>query len=185
MPSPLAHCAVALAAGVAAPSGSPLRAGRAVLAAAIAGVVSDVDLLLSATLPGGIAWHHGPSHSLIGATLLGLLVGLAFGQRGASLAWCGIAGFSHPILDWELGDPATASTFGVPLAWPFSSQKFVSPVPIFLAFGIHREGFLLNMVAPDALAAYLREAVFSACVLGYVRFTRGRFRVLPRFRGDR
>lgn len=178
MPSPIAHVAVALAAGVAAPDGSPLRARRALLAAALSSVISDGDLLLVATLPGGILWHHGPTHTLIGAALLGLVVGLAFGLRGVALAWTVICALLHPVLDWELGVPGASPTFGVPILWPLWPDKFVSPYPIFRPFNIHEAGFLANMFTPAAVGPYLREVVFGGVVLAYTALTRGRFRVL-------
>ncbi|GDX78977.1 hypothetical protein LBMAG42_07880 [Deltaproteobacteria bacterium] len=180
MPSPIAHVAVAVAAALAAPDGSPLRARSAVLAAAVASLLPDLDLLAAATLPGGIEWHHGPTHSLLGAGFLAFAFGLAVGLRGAPLLWTMFCGFLHPILDWELGVPGGPSTFGVPLFWPMIATKFIAPYPLFRPFNIHEAGFITNMFTPAALGPYLRELVFAAVVLGYVRFTRGRFRVLPR-----
>lgn len=180
MPSPLVHFTVAVSAAIAARDGSPLRGRRAVGAALVASVLPDIDLLAAALLPGGIAWHHGPTHSLVGAGGLGFGLALLLGLRGAPLLWTTLAGLSHPLLDWELGTPGASSAFGVPLAWPISAAKSISPYPVFLPFKIHEPGFLANMFSREAVAPYLVELVFSATVLGYVRLTRGRFRWRPR-----
>lgn len=176
MPSPLVHFAVAVSAAVSARDGSPLRGRRAVAAALVASVLPDIDLLAAALLPGGMAWHHGPTHSLLGAGALGLGLALLLGLRGAPLVWTSLAGLSHPLLDWQLGTPEAASAFGVPLGWPISDAKSISPYPIFLPFTIHEPGFLANMFSREAVAPYLRELAFSSVVLGYVCLTRGRFR---------
>lgn len=173
MPSPIAHVAAAVAAGVAAPSGSPLRARRALLAAAIASVLPDADLLLSATLPGGIAWHHGPTHSLLGAALLGCLVALAAGLRGTAGLWVVVSAVLHPLFDWQLGVPGDPPSFGVPLFWPMRETRYVAAHPIFRPFGIHEPGFLANMFTRAAVEPYVREVAFAAVVLGYA-FVAGR-----------
>ncbi len=170
MPSPIAHLAAAVAAGVAAPAGSPLRARRALLAAAIASVIPDADLLLSATLPGGIAWHHGPTHSLFGAALLGCLVALAARLRGTAGLWVVVSAVLHPLFDWQLGLPGQPPTFGVPLFWPMREARYVAAHPIFRPFGIHEPGFLANMFTRSAVEPYAREVVFAAVVLGYAFF---------------
>ena len=163
MPSPLAHTAFSLAAAMAAAPGAPVRRVPALFAAIVAGLVPDADLVVVA-LTGDMAWHHGPSHSLVGAAVLGLGVGAAFGLRGRALAWCVVAGAAHPLLDWELGDPADAARFGVPLGWPVWPARHISPWPWFLPFHIHEPGFIANLLRPDAVAAYVRELVFAGVV---------------------
>ena len=136
------------------------------MASAVASLIPDADLVLVALLPGGIAWHHGPSHSLVGAALLGAAVGLSAGLRGRVLAWVVVAAVTHPVLDWELGEPGGDPRFGVPLLWPLVTTKMIAAWPIFRPFHIHEPGFVANMFRADAVVPYLRELGFGAVVMG-------------------
>lgn len=166
MPSPIAHLALALSPCVASVPSSSFRSLRVVIAVAVASLIPDADLLLVATLEGGIVWHHGPSHSLLGAALLGAAVGLSAGVRGRVLGWGVVAAVTHPLLDWQLGEPGGDPRFGVPLLWPILPEKMIAASPIFRPFHIHEPGFVANMFRADAVGAYLREVGFAAVVMG-------------------
>lgn len=161
MPSPLAHVGLALCLGAALARG-PLPVGRALVVRAgwlaLAAVAADLDILVDLAVPGAHA-HHGPTHSLLGALALGLLVARA--ARGRSPDGPALVGAAllHVPLDWSTGDPgADAARYGVMALWPLSAERFIDPSPWFLPYYIDREGGLLNMVTPAAIGPYLREA---------------------------
>ena len=166
MPSPIAHFAVAAVPALVAGAGSALRTPRCLLVVAVASVLPDADLLLVMALPGGIAWHHGPTHSLLGAVALALALGALGGLRGKALLAAAFAGFTHTLLDALVGEPGGSAAFGVPLFWPASPARFVSPAPLFMPYRIDEPGFLANMVSPGAVAPYLREIGLSAMLVG-------------------
>ncbi len=177
MPSPIAHFAVAALPALLAAPGSPLRSARGLAALAVASVLPDADLLLVMALPGGIGWHHGPTHSLLGSVLLGGLAGALGGLRGGALLTAAAVGATHPLLDALVGEPGASRAYGVPLFWPLSGEKYISPWPLFMPYRIDEPGFLANMLSPHAVAPYLREVVFAAVVgaAGVAgRFVRGR-----------
>lgn len=177
MPSPIAHFAVAALPALLAARGSALRTRWGLGAMAVASVLPDADLLLVLLLPGGIGWHHGPTHSLIGAALLGLVAGAAGRLRGRELLAAAVVGATHPLLDALVGEPGGPREYGVPLFWPLSPEKHISPWPMFMPYRIDEPGFLANMVSPRAVGPYLRELLFAAGVAAVAlvgRLARGR-----------
>jgi inner membrane protein len=95
-------------------------------------LLPDADVLLVAlgTCDGGVCGHRGASHSLPMAIAIGFLAGLL----ARRLKWpvlrtmiaTTIAVGSHALLD-VLG----AGGRGLPLLWPFSDHRFISPIRIF------------------------------------------------------
>ena len=173
MPSPLAHAGAALALHlVLAPTSLPLDR-RVAAAAAVASVLPDADIALAATLPGGLDWHRGPTHSLLGAAALGGLVAAAAGLRGWR-AWSTVVGAAllHVPFDWSTGEPGAPVRYGVLWAWPFSDAKSIDASPWFGAFRIDEAGFLKNMWASTALPVYLRELGTTAALLAFGQLTR-------------
>src|SRR6187399_1994294 len=91
---------------------------------------SDVMLVALGTCDAGACGHRGASHSLPVAIAIGLLAGLFARRlrwpvlRTALATTCAVA--SHALLD-VLG----AGGRGLPLLWPFSDARFMSPVRIF------------------------------------------------------
>jgi inner membrane protein len=95
-------------------------------------LLPDADVLLVAlgTCDAGACGHRGASHSLPVAVAIGLLAGLA----ARRLRWPVVrtvlavtfAVGSHALLD-VLG----AGGRGLPLLWPFSEARFMSPIRIF------------------------------------------------------
>lgn len=172
MPSPVAHigAALALLVGFTPPGGwpapTPFRVPtRLGLAAAFAAIAPDLDILVAFVLPTGLDWHRGPSHSLVGATLIGAFTALVFRLRGAR-AWAVTIGAAllHVPFDWSTGVPGAPAHYGVPWAWPLSSTKWIDPNPWFGAYHIDKQGFLANMWSPAALPVYLGE-LGTVCVL--------------------
>jgi len=178
MPSPLAHAgaAAALVLGFSRPGHRP--ALRVVCAAAFASIAPDLDIVLAVAHPAGLDWHRGPSHSLVGAALIGAACAAAARVRGRA-AWASVVGAAvlHVPFDWSTGEPGAPARYGVPWAWPFSSEKFIDPSPWFGAYKIDEAGFLANMWSPHALPVYLGELATVAGLLllaAAVRWARAR-----------
>lgn len=150
---------------------------RVVLAAAFASVAPDLDLV------GGLGWHRGPSHSLVGATCIGALIAALARLRGADALVVVLACVAHVPMDWSTGDPGAPSRYGVPWAWPFDPAKHIAARPWFGAFHIDEPGFLAHMVHPRAVAVYAKEAATAAAFVGAAAAVRlFRERALPRIR---
>jgi membrane-bound metal-dependent hydrolase YbcI (DUF457 family) len=138
MPSPLAHGLL----GYLAARGSARRitSGHIALALYVCFVANAPDLDYVPGLLNGqpAAFHRGWTHSLAAAIGAGLVGGLllrsrlgfarAFGVTAA--AWA-----SHVVLDAIT--PDLRGTRGVPLLWPFSTEYFSAPLPVFRALGLH------------------------------------------------
>ncbi|HEY7373355.1 MAG TPA: metal-dependent hydrolase [Polyangia bacterium] len=91
---------------------------------------ADVILVALGTCDAGACGHRGASHSLPLALAVGILAGIAAWRVGwpvlrTTLATT-IAVASHALLD-VLG----AGGRGLPLLWPFSEERFMSPIRIF------------------------------------------------------
>ena len=177
MPSPLAHVAATLSLYAALlPAGARLVPGwKALGLLGFASVAPDMDIPLGIALGDPVGWHHGPTHSLLGAGLAGLaLAGLARWASGGgwaeartrALAIATASGcLLHVPLDWSTGNPVDAAKFGVPLFWPLLETKYIAGWTLFGAYHIDKQGFLLNMIAPEALPVWGRELLFVAGVL--------------------
>ena len=161
MPSPLAHLAAGYAIYAILLPAAERPGPRALALVGAAAIAPDLDIPLGMALGDPVGWHHGPSHSLLGAGLTGLALAAAARGRAARAAAV-LACLLHPALDWSTGDPAEAARFGVPLLWPLSDAKYIASHTLFGAYHIDREGFLLNLLAPDALAVWGREIGFVA-----------------------
>lgn len=158
MPSPLAHAGLALCL-YAAVADRP--SARAALVVGLASILPDFDVLPMLWDPRGIAWHRGPTHSLLGAAALGLAASVAVsGWRDR--AACVAAAALHVPLDWSTGAPGAPVRYGVPVLWPVLGQKFIAANPWFGAFGIDSPSGLRAMLGPEALAIYGKEALTVA-----------------------
>ncbi len=166
MPSPVAHVGAALAVALALAPTDARPSARVAGVAAFASIAPDLDILLAAVHPAGLAWHRGPSHSLVGAALVGAACAAA-GRVSGRAAWATVvlAAVLHVPFDWSTGDPGAAVRYGVPWAWPFSDAKGIDPTPWFGAFHIDQAGFLANMFAPRALPVYLGELGTASALL--------------------
>lgn len=94
----------------------------------------DLDILPGYLLGRPNLYHHGISHSIGLAVLIGLIAaGAAFwrGRRDAGRIFLIAFGlyFGHVLLDTLIVD--TTPPYGVQLLWPLSRRYFISPVLIF------------------------------------------------------
>ncbi|HEX8111703.1 MAG TPA: phosphotransferase [Kofleriaceae bacterium] len=86
---------------------------------ALLGVCSDADYLLSRLRVLGWGWHHGFTHSVVFAVLVGATVRWGLGLRGwrGALA-CVLPVLSHPLLDYVVTESP-----GVALWWPVTGRR--------------------------------------------------------------
>jgi len=91
---------------------------------------ADVALVALGACDDGSCGHRGASHSLLVAVMIGLFAGLVARRLGwpvvRTVVAAAFAVGSHAMLD-ALG----AGGRGLPLLWPFSDARFISPIRIF------------------------------------------------------
>lgn len=162
MPSPVAHVGIALCVYAALSPRGSRPWDRAGFAAAFASVAPDLDLV------GGLAWHHGPTHSLVGAGAIGIAVASLFRVEGWGARSAIVLGaLLHVPMDWATGQPGAPVAFGVPWAWPFSSERAIAADPWFGAYQIDGPGYLANMFRGEAATFYAKEAATVALAAGF------------------
>ena len=126
MPLPVAH-GVLGATVVAAlqPSHALNRHWKALLLGAFLAACPDFDYFLN-LIPGlGGGWHHGFTHSLVFAFLLGFSTSLCLGElRFKEVMMYSLATVSHPLLDFFITESR-----GIELFWPFSNLRFKLRIP--------------------------------------------------------
>ena len=166
MPSPLAHLGLSLALGALFRRDTPSLRDGALLA--FASIAPDLDVIPMLWDPLGIRFHHGPTHSLLGAALIGLGLSIFSSHRLPVVA----SALLHVPLDWSTGDPGVAARYGVPLFWPFSQEKYIAAHPWFGAFGIDTPQGLGAMFGTEALSIYGKELFTVGLAWGMVIFVR-------------
>jgi membrane-bound metal-dependent hydrolase YbcI (DUF457 family) len=115
MPLPIAHAVVGASLTLAVwPERTPAGFRRALVAGALLGVGPDLDYLLNVLRVLGPGWHHGVTHSVVFAVVVGVMASWVLGLRGwrGALA-CVLPVLSHPLLDYLLTESR-----GVALWWP-------------------------------------------------------------------
>ncbi|MCB2187090.1 MAG: metal-dependent hydrolase [Deltaproteobacteria bacterium] len=161
MASPLGHALAGVAVGALVRGERPLW-GRWLDWCAFAGlaVLPDLDFLPGLLMGDLNRYHHGVSHTLAAALVVGLGLALAGRSRGQALRW-GLAGFailaSHLALDWLAVD--NRPPLGIPLFWPLSGAYHQAAHPVFL--DMKREAFTWAVIGHD-----LKAAAWELCLLG-------------------
>lgn len=161
MPLPIAHGIIG-ASIVAAilPNASPVRNWKPLLLGAAIATCADSDYFLRTSL------HRGVTHSLITATILGLVCFAVWGRTNLRLA-IGLAGaaFSHGLLDFV----TTKTMPGVELLWPLSNRRFgLGLVDYYQLTGVDPTFFLYQDVFGDLLKMALIELSLSVPVFLFV-----------------
>jgi membrane-bound metal-dependent hydrolase YbcI (DUF457 family) len=179
MPSPLGHALSGLAVAWAVDALTPPPAGVSrnhltprsrdvAIAAALAAVLPDADLLLAS--------HRGWTHSIGAAAVAAAIAALwarhrALPEAAAALA-VGVACATHALFDW-LGTDGSMPR-GVMALWPFDTTYHLSPVAIFPR--VERRYWL----GREFVRANLAAAAFEVVVLGGAAYAAWRWRALRR-----
>jgi membrane-bound metal-dependent hydrolase YbcI (DUF457 family) len=125
MPLPIAHGL--LGASVAATLSQPSHARRwkLLLTGALLGICPDFDYALNWLRIWGGGWHHGFTHSISFALLIGLVAAIVSGARRVrSFILLSAATVSHTLLDFVITESR-----GVALWWPFTDRRYKLRLP--------------------------------------------------------
>ena len=176
MSTPIAHSLCGAAIGV----GSGKSADwKLLLLIMVAANLPDLDYLPGLLVGRPNVFHHGPTHSVAAAVLVGLAAGVYLHLFNAKPFWR-MAGLfagayaSHLVLDYFTVD--TSAPFGEMLFWPFSKAYFMSPVTVFR--DIHKGGtnaaFFANVFQLHNLITGLSELAVWTPVVFLARWVRRR-----------
>ena len=95
------------------------------MVAAFLGIFPDFDYALNWLRVSGGGWHHGFTHSLVFAFLLGLTTAMLTGAKNArSVVMFSAAAASHTLLDFVMTESR-----GVALWWPFTDRRYKLRMP--------------------------------------------------------
>jgi inner membrane protein len=176
MPLPIAHSAVGLAAYFVfkkqASENSLRREGFLLGLCLFLANLPDVDFIPGFLCGDPGRFHHGPSHSLV-VGLLGALIfyqSMRYWLTGISkkriFGCCLVSLLSHPVLDYFSAD--TSKPFGVPLFWPFSSEYYISPFPLFRDVQRNQDTigtFFSTIINTNNAWGILVESLFAGTIL--------------------
>lgn len=125
MPLPLAHALVGASAVAAFQPASRSNQWKPLLVGAFLGIAPDFDYALNVLRISGGGWHHGFTHSIAFAFVLGLItVAVMRDWRLRSvIAFCAAA-VSHTLLDYLITE-----SYGVALWWPFTDHRYKLRLP--------------------------------------------------------
>jgi inner membrane protein len=124
MPFPVAHALVGASVAAALDRRSQ-SLWKLLCLSALLGVCPDFDYLLNVLRVGRGGWHHGFTHSIMFAMLVGALTALVFGWRSVH----GFIVFSAATVSHTLLDYLMTESRGVALWWPFTNYRYKLRVP--------------------------------------------------------
>lgn len=188
MPLPAAHALAGAAVYAALDEDGSLRPNRRLVLAMVVANAPDLDLVPGMWLGDPNRFHHGLTHTLLAAVVVGLLA--AAGARSRDGGWpvrlgpsSAVAGAfvmvasawaSHIVLDVFTHDPSPP--VGVPALWPLLDERF-SLGPVFLraekvAGPASGTEFLLSLMTPHNLVALARETLILLPLVAAARWWR-------------
>jgi len=125
MPLPVAHALVGASTAVVLRPASRSTHWKPILIAAFLGVCPDLDYALNLMRVSGGGWHHGFTHSIVFALLLGLLTVVILREwKVRSFVVFSAAAVSHTLLDYLITE-----SYGVALWWPFTDHRYKLQIP--------------------------------------------------------
>jgi inner membrane protein len=164
-----------------------LRAWKIILLYLVCANLPDLDILPGYLLGRPNLYHHGISHSIGLAVVVGLVAAGAAhwkNRRGAGRVFVIAFGlyFGHVLLDTLIVD--TTPPYGVQLFWPLSREYVISPVLIFpTVYKADTSGaFLGSLIHPGNLRLIGVELLYFVPLILLVRRIlnrRDRFRNRP------
>jgi len=125
MPLPLAHALVGGSAVAALYPASRSSQWKPLLVGAFLGIAPDFDYALNVLRIAGGGWHHGFTHSIAFAFVLGLITVAVMREwrLRSVIAFCAAA-VSHTLLDYLITE-----SYGVALWWPFTDHRYKLRLP--------------------------------------------------------
>lgn len=176
MSLPAGHAVVGWATAEAVPYRPRWRWWQLFLFAAVIGNLPDLDFVAGLAAGDPDRWHHGATHSIAAALLVGAIGGMAFRSRGRpffrSALLTGSVYLSHVLLDLVTPQRASEGS-GVALLWPVTSRRFSLSIPypgwlheaLALERGRGPGGFVESLVSLDMLSALAVEMLLFLPVL--------------------
>lgn len=174
MPLPVAHGLVGATVGVALNKPSQSLRWKLVLIGAFLGISPDFDYALNWLRISGGGWHHGFTHSILFAFVLGLSMAIILGERTVWSIFLFVAATaSHTLLDFMMTESR-----GVALWWPFTNQRYRLRLPNPINYSWNDTS--VWTAAPDVLRICITELVIFGPVFLIV-FGLNRFLVSRRY----
>lgn len=125
MPLPVAHGLIGASAVAALLPLSRTRIAKPLLLGVVLGVSPDFDYALNWLRIGRGGWHHGFTHSIPFALLIGLVTIILLREwKARSFVVFSAAFASHTLLDFLITE-----SMGVALWWPFTNQRYRLRLP--------------------------------------------------------
>jgi len=189
MPSPLGHSLAGFVIHLCAAGKQPRRQWPTLLLLITLANLPDIDFVVGYFIGEHGAYHRGPSHSLIVALLIGIVLGGLIGTRTgrymAPTVLASAAYASHIVLDMLIGSELSG-TFGLQIFWPLSSERFTLPWSVFrmAADSIIATGPITTLFSPAILPLVTRELQIMLPVV-LVSWFFWRARIAQRDRADR
>jgi membrane-bound metal-dependent hydrolase YbcI (DUF457 family) len=161
MPLPVAHALIGASVAAALSQSSQSRRWKLLLTGALLGICPDFDYALNWLRISGGGWHHGFTHSIFFALIIGLIMAILIGDRKArSVAVYCAATLSHTLLDLMMTESR-----GVALWWPFTDRRYKLrlPNPIDYTWS--------NASLSDAAVDILRISLIELIIFGTIFLT--------------
>jgi membrane-bound metal-dependent hydrolase YbcI (DUF457 family) len=168
LPTSIAHAV----AGVATGRLTGLRSAKGWAGLAFVVVLAnlpDADFLIGAAVGRPRDWHRGPTHTLLAAVVVALVVAVAQRRGGRGFGRAFLLAFalygSHLVLDTIMPDRRFES--GIPLFWPLTDYHVYAPLPLpegleaFLniPLGNTPGSFAASLLSWHALAVFVVEGL--------------------------
>jgi inner membrane protein len=125
MPSPVGHSLMGLVIYRATGRSTGPHAWKLMALSILIANAPDLDFLPGLLIGDLSRFHHGPSHSIGVALLVGFVSSFLASRRLYAFAMGFSLFFSHVVLDYLIQDPSPPH--GVPLLWPFSQEYYMAP----------------------------------------------------------
>ncbi|MBI1884406.1 MAG: metal-dependent hydrolase [Chlamydiae bacterium] len=177
MPSPLGHALASAILHKKKVPGSWSGDWKRLLFHMFCGMSPDLDFLPGLFLGNISLYHHGFTHSILGAGLMGAFFWVVYGlwrrvwKVNDLFFLMGLVSL-HPLMDVLALD--TASPYGCPLGYPFSKVSVMSPYVFFQ--DIHRAGLRNFLFGKNNLLAFGIEAIFFLPLMMALSYREGRSR---------
>jgi len=155
------------------------RWGRLLLYLVVANL-ADFDFIPGIVLGKPNFFHHGPTHSLGAALLVGLFFGLLLLVVKKENFWLNFFVFSgiyffHIVLDYFAVD--TTPPYGIPLFWPLVNDYFISPIQIFsdISRGSTNTTFFSGLFLKHNWFSVIKEILILTPILALIALIRNVF----------